>query len=147
MGQRHSVQAAVERVLPIDPTRVWSLLGDPERLGEWAGVRLVGYMGTELPRPGQSVFVRGGVLRRRSSRVEIESWIAGERIACLIYAEPEPLRFEVSIHPEVGHDSIGTRVRLSQRVVAPALLAGPVRWWAERRLDGKMSRIVRAASP
>ena len=147
MGQHHFVYGVAERVIPIDPARVWSLLGDPSRLGEWAGVRLVGYMGTELPRPGQSAFVRRKLLGRRSDRVEIESWVAGERIACLIHNQAEPVRFEVVIHPEVGHGTIGTRVRLTQRISTSPVLAGPSRWWIERQLAGKMTRIGRAAKP
>ncbi|MDJ0665238.1 MAG: SRPBCC family protein [Acidimicrobiia bacterium] len=147
MGQRHFVYAVAERVIPIDPARVWSLLGDPSRLGEWAGVRLVGYMGTELPRPGHSVFVRRKLLRRRSKRVEIESWVAGERIVCLVHGQPEPVRFEMVINPEVGHDTIGTRVRLVQRFATLGVLAFPARWWVERQLERKMSRIGRAAKP
>lgn len=147
MGQRHNVHAVAERVIPIDPTRVWSLLGDPARLGEWAGVRPVGYLGTELPQPGQSVFVQRPGPGRRSSRVEIESWSAGERIVCLVDVAPEPVRFEMIIHPEVGHEAIATRVRLEQRVSVPVLLAAPAQWWVERQLERKLNRIVKAATP
>lgn len=145
MGQRYVTAAAVERVLAIDPTRIWSLLGDPLRLAEWAGVRLVGYMGTELPRPKQSVFVRRRSLRRRTVRVEIDSWSAGERFSCLVHVAPQPVRFELVIRPEIGTDKIGTRIRMTQQASVPMFLANPARWWLRRQLEARLKRIAKAA--
>ena len=143
MSPSRFVVATVERVLETDPAAVWALIANPERLREWAGVEMVGYMGTEMPRPGQNVFIK----RRRGSeerRAEIESWDAGTGISCLVHSGGEPTRFRMELHPEVGHGTIGTRIRLQQRSPVSSYLAAGAEWWMERSLIGKLKRIERA---
>ncbi len=144
MAERRAVLAVAERVIDSDPAQVWSLLANPERVAEWAGLVTVGYMGTELPQTGHNVFVKRKYGRREPKRVEIESWDAGAGIRCLVHTEPEPTGFELTIHPEVESDRIETTVRLKQRFhVAPALVAVGS-WWVTRQLEKKLDRIEKA---
>ncbi len=146
MVERQAVVSVVERVIQADPTKVWSLLADPGRVDEWAGVILVGYMGTELPRVGQSVFVRRPMWRSKAKRVEIEAWDAGAGIRCLVHARTDPIGFELTIHPEVESESISTTVRLMQTLHVPGYLRMAARGWGDRQLSRKLDRIERAVT-
>ena len=125
---------------------MWALIADPGRVGEWAAVTAVGYMGTELPRVGQAVFVKTSrwQTENRARRVVIDAWDAGTGYRCSIErVGKDPVCFEVTIKPEVSGAGIATRVRLSQRMSAAPLLIplgrSVVRW----RLSRKMDRIER----
>ena len=144
------VIGTAERVLPVDPTAVWSLVADPARTSEWAGVTTVGYMGTELPKTGQAIFVR---LRRwdrdsKARRVEIESWEAGTGYRCVIASKraQTPIRFDLTIKSEVVADGIATRVKLTQRMVTAPAWAGITQRYVAGRLERKLDRIERAAA-
>ena len=141
MARRQEIVSVAERLVAADPTLVWSLLANPERISDWAGLRMVGYLGTELPQAGQSVFVEGQGPRAKSRRVEIEAWDAGTGIKCIVHTEPEPTGFELTIYPEVQHGSIATRVRLVQRSHVVGWMAPGVRWWIDRQLERKLDRI------
>ncbi len=141
MAERRAVVSVAERVIASDPARVWSLLADPERLVEWAGMVTVGYMGTELPEAGHVVFVKRKRGRGEPRRVEIESWDAGAGIRCLVHTEPEPTGFELTIHPEVESDHIETKVSLRQRFKVTPALAPVAAWWVTRQLEQKLDRI------
>ena len=147
MNRRERVISIAERVIDADPTLVWSLVADPERIAEWAGFELVGYMGTELPSPGHNVFVvpKRPLYRGRPRRVEIEAWDAGSGIKCVVHTEPEPTGFELTIHSVVESDAILTRVRLVQRFHVPAAARGIALRWVEHRLTAKLERIEKAA--
>ncbi len=140
-----------ERVLAADPARVWALVANPERIGEWAGLAMVGYMGTELPKTGQSVFVRSTRWRRLAKvrRVEVEAWDAGARVSCLVHTDGSAAaaRFELAIHPEVARDAIATTVRLVQRVNVPVVAHVLARWWVEMELNRKLDKIAQAVQP
>lgn len=146
MSRRKQIVSVAEHIVDADPTSVWSLVADPERIAEWAGLRLVGYMGTELPRSGHNVFVvrKRPLLKGRPRRVEIESWDAGSGIHCVVHTEPEITGFELTIHPEVESDAILTRVRLVQRTHVPAALRGLAQRWIVHSLIVKLERIGRA---
>ena len=137
----------VERVVAADPTTVWALIADPGRVGEWAAVNAVGYMGTELPKAGQAVFVRTSrwQTENKARRVVIDAWDAGTGYRCSIErAGKAPLCFEVTIKPEVSGAGIATRIRLSQRMSAPPLLIPLRRSVMQRQLLRRMDRIERA---
>jgi hypothetical protein len=146
MGQRDRIAAVAEAVIEADPTRVWSLVANPERIADWAGFELVGYMGTELPKPGQSIFLspQRRLHRGEPRRVEIEGWDAGARITCVVHTEPDRTGFELTIHPQVEPDSIATRIRLVQRSYVPIVLKIAAQRWLERRLMVKIDRIRKA---
>ena len=145
---RRLVIAAVERVIGADPTKVWALVADPDLIGEWAGVETVGYMGTELPKPGQSVFVRRSRIRvgAKTRRVEITDWDAGTTVTCLVETDRSAIRFEIGIRPEVMRDQIMTRVRLTQRVETSSGVAPLVGWLLRRSLNKKLGRIEKAVA-
>ena len=147
MAERRAVVSVAQRVIDSDPAQVWSLLANPERVAEWAGLVTVGYMGTELPRAGQVVFVKRRFARGEPRRVEIESWDAGAGIRCLIHTNPDPTGFELTIHPEVESDRIETTVRLKQRFTTPPSLVPVASWWVTRQLERKLDRIERAVRP
>ena len=147
MVARQTVMSVAERVIAADPTQVWALVADPGRIPDWAGVRLVGYMGTELPQVGQSIFIRSRLWRAEPRRVEIESWDAGAGNKCLVHGGDEPIGFELTIHPEVGTRRIDTTVRLVQRSPVAAFLQASARGWVDRQLLRKLDRIEKAVSP
>jgi len=139
--------ARAERAIAADPSRVWALVANPERVGDWAGVTVVGYMGTELPKSGQSLFVRSSRWGRsaKTRRVEIEAWDAGARVRCAIHSDTSapPTEFEIEIRPEVSHDGIATTVRLIQRTDVPGAALAFARWRADRQLNRRLDRIAK----
>lgn len=145
-GPPQSVTIAVERLVDADPTKVWALVADPDLIDRWAGLETVGYMGTELPKPGQSVFVR----RRRfkigakTRRIEIEDWEAGSTVKCLVETASSAVRFEIGILPEVTQDRIMTRVKLSQAVEGNHVITSGLGWLVRRSLGAKLDRIEKA---
>lgn len=144
------VSCSAERVLAADPTAVWALVADPARVGEWAAVTTVGYMGTELPKTGQAVFVRTRRWQKADNarRVEIDSWEAGAGYRCTVESRlsRSPLCFELSIKPEVGADGISTRVRLTQRMETSAAIAAMLRRFICGRLERALDRIETATT-
>jgi uncharacterized protein YndB with AHSA1/START domain len=148
LSERAAITSIAERVIDSDPTRVWALVADPARLGEWAGVGIVGYMGTELPKKGQHVFVKGklGPFSGRQHKVEIESWQAGSAVSCVVAAAGEPTRFDLMISPRVEPEHIATRVRLEQRSEVTSWLGPLAHWWMELRLRRMLNRIERTVS-
>ena len=132
-----------------DPTSVWALIADPGRVGEWAAVTAVGYMGTELPRVGQVVFVKTSrwQTENRARRVVIDAWDAGTGYRCSIERVGKgTICFEVTIKPEVSGAGIATRIRLSQRMSVAPLLIPLGRSVVRRRLLRRVDRIERAVS-
>lgn len=148
MDGHQSVASIVDRVIDVDPSRVWALVADPERLREWAGVVTVGYMGTELPKPGQKVFVRSGrpLLGRRQRRVEIESWQAGSAVACVVESRFGPVRFDLIIKPRVESGGIETQVEIMEQVEVAPILTAAARQWMDWHLGRVLRRIARAAA-
>jgi len=148
LSERRAIAVSAEQVIDADPTRIWALVADPARLGEWAGVATVGYMGTELPKPGQRVFVkaRRGFLPGRRHRVEIKTWQAGSAVTCTVDSAAAPTRFELMISPRVEHERIATRVRLEQRSEVRQMLVPIARWWINARLQRMLNRIARVVT-
>lgn len=148
MGRRRAVACRAERVIDADPSRVWALVADPERLRDWAGVVTVGYMGTELPKPGQRVFIRSRFagMPGRQRRVEIESWRAGSAVSCALETRSTPTRFDLKIEPEIGAERIATRVRLAVYAEVSVWLDVVGGWWIETRLRRMLNRIARVVA-
>ena len=144
-----AITCCAERVLAVDPARVWALVADPGRTGEWAGFETIGYMGTELPKRGQVVFVRAGRTRRQGSprRVEIDAWEAGAGYSCKIEGGRwlGEMHYSVHIEPEVTAAEIRTQVRLEQRAAARRALAPVLRLYIARRLRRQLDAINRIA--
>jgi hypothetical protein len=131
----------------VAPSAVWALVANPSRVGEWAGRRAVGYMGTELPSVGQVVFVAGRLVPdRRARRVEILAWEAGHRYQCGLPDRrlSTERRFEVVVSAEVEPGAAAARIQLTLRAVVVSWIANPWRAVAARRLAKMLDRVERA---
>ena len=146
--RRTHVLCTAERVLDADPARVWMLVADPARVGEWAAVAAIGFMGTELPKSGHVVFVRTRHWQRSRSarRVEVEEWDAGAGYSCKLgsYRLADDVTFGVEIRPEPAGEGVGTRVKLTQRMETVPQLASWLQSYVDRRLQRLIDRIDRA---
>ena len=145
-GNRQRIVVVAERVVAADPARVWALIADPSRVSEWAGVTMVGYMGTVLPKPGQTVFVRRGRFAK-TWRVNIDAWDAGTSVGCLLDSDKSEgtVRFDLAIRPQVTRDAIVTKVRLTQQLETSPPFGPLVHRWVARELNKKIDRISTAA--
>ena len=121
------------------------LVADPARVGEWAAVGTVGFMGTELPKSGHVVFVRTRRWQRPKSarRIEVKEWDAGTGYSCKLgsYRLADDVTFGVEIHPEPAGGGLGTRIKLTQRMETAPQLATWVRGYTNRRLRRLIDRI------
>jgi hypothetical protein len=144
--RRRAIACNAQRVLDADPSRVWALVADPERLADWAGVVTVGYMGTELPKPGQRVFVKPRRVPGRRRRVEIESWRAGSAVSCVVTSGAVPTHYSLDVEPEIEQGRITTRIRLRQRSEVPAWLGPVAKWLTDMRLQRMLDRIARVVA-
>lgn len=138
------IVCVAERLISADPARVWALVADPMRAGEWAAFDVVGYMGTELPKTGQIVFLRTRRWRPgpRSRRVEVQHWEAGSRYRCEVQADGrKPVCFEIGVTPEATGGEIVTRVRVSQRMELTGSFPWILRRYVARHLERLLDRI------
>lgn len=121
-----------------DPARVWALVADPARTEEWAPVYSAGYLGTELPGVGHTVFVR---LHRftdptNALRFRIVEWDAGHRYRCEIdgIKVGTEHQLDVIVRAEVDAGSPAADLELRYSANVPSSWASPVRWWVRSRL-------------
>jgi uncharacterized protein YndB with AHSA1/START domain len=144
-----TIVCSAERVIAADPTQVWALVADPMRVGEWAPFEVVGYMGTELPKRGQIVFLRTRWWRpgSRERRVEVQEWEAGTMYRCEVQPDggAAPIGIEVGVTPEVTGAEIATRIRLTQRLQSTGSSARVLRWYLTRQLERRLDRITKAS--
>lgn len=144
-ARKARIMCEVQRTIAADPAQVWALVADPMRVGEWAPYAVVGYMGTELPKTGQVVFLqtRGWRPGPRGRRVEVKNWDAGSRYRCEIQVENggTPVLVEVGVTPEVTGSAIATRVVLAQQQEVPEGSARMLHWYLTRRLERRLDRI------
>ena len=147
-ARRIHVLCTAERVVETDPARVWMLVADPARVGEWGAVAAIGFMGTELPKSGHVVFIRTRPWQRSQSarRIEIEEWDAGTGYSCKLgsYRFADDVTFGVAIHPEPAAGGVSTRIKLTQRMEAAPQLASWLQNHMNRRLERLIDRIERA---
>jgi hypothetical protein len=138
------VVAVAERVIGADPAQVWALVADPMRVGDWAGLETVGYMGTELPKTGQVVFVRSrrGLFKSQIRRVEVQQWEAGSRYRCEIKPENRAaVCFQLAMTPEVTGSAIATRIKLTQTTRVPRVGSSLVERYVGAQLTKRLDRI------
>ncbi len=132
-----------------DPARVWALVADPGRAGEWAPLRVVGHMGTELPAVGHAFFATWRRLAsdRRAVRFEFVEWVAGRSYRCAMSPGPGVAEREVEVRVQSVVESAGarTRVEIRYRAEAPRWAAAAYRLFASlrirRALDGIEARV------
>lgn len=105
-----------------DPSAVWALVADPERISEWAPVHQVGFMGTELPAVGHAFFVTLRKSRQPADalRFEIVEWEAGHRYRCTIQgsrlAEGERIDIIVTSEVDAGRPAANFELRYAADV-------------------------------
>lgn len=131
----------------VDPAAVWTLLADPSRIGEWAGVETVGYMGTELPAVGHIVFIKTGRFQKSAGarRVVVESWDAGTGFRCKVDGVRVVGDFvlEVRLTSEVGHAARSALLEIRQAAEVPRRLEAVWRAWASHRVKRMLDRVGR----
>ncbi len=135
----------------IDPARVWAFVADPENLPRWAPARSTGYMGTELPAVGHTLFLHQ---RRRADpetawRCRIEIWDAGHRVRCAL--ETPGVAAQQTVEVTVGSFGSG-RVPASGVLIAyegnvPPLAAPLYRWRVRAMQRTALAKIRKAVTP
>lgn len=129
-----------------DPARVWALVADPVRIGEWAPLRVVGHMGTELPAVGHAFFAnwRRASPDERAVRFEFVEWVAGRSYRCAMSpaAGVEDREIEVRVHSVVESAGATTRVEIRHRAETGRWLAPGYRLLATRRIERALDSIV-----
>lgn len=129
----------------VDSARVWALVADPERLGEWSGLHFASYMGTEIPGVGHAFFAGPTRDPKQALRFEIVDWEAGRRYRCDLggsrFGEAD---IEISVAEEIGEAGVATRVELTHRADVPRWLAPFYPTLAARRLRAALSGLEKA---
>ena len=117
---------------------MWALVADPARTEEWAPVFSAGYLGTELPGVGHTVFVR---MHRftdpaHALRFRIVEWEAGHRYRCEIdgIRVGSEHQLDVIVGAEVDAGSPAADLELRYRAEVPSAWVSPVRWRVRSRL-------------
>lgn len=130
-----------------DPSAVWALVADPERIAEWAPVRQVGFMGTELPQVGHAFFV---TLRKKAEaagamRFEITEWEAGHRYRCSIQGSRlvENEQIDIIVTSEVDEGRPAANFELRYSADGPAWLAPARRFVVRTRLHRAVESVAR----
>ena len=140
--------AVLDEMDGVDPARVWSFVADPANLAKWAPARRAGFIGTEMPAVGHTVFLhRGrGDDPDRAWRCRIDEWEAGHRIRCTLetpgYARDQTIEVVAETRGTGAHASTGLRVRYRGDV--PAGLA-PLYRWRVRSMGEQAIRAVATA--
>jgi len=126
-----------------DPAAVWVVVGDPDRLPQWAGVQAVHWSG-DLPKVGDdlSVEVSGSDIAVRVAdweagrryRVELQGvrWVDGAQLECAVESLVESNRPGAHVRIQFGATTERWRVPL-------------VRMMAQRRIKKAVSTLRRLA--
>lgn len=130
-----------------DPAAVWALVADPARIEQWAPVRQIGYLGTELPGVGHVFFLafRPSTSEDRARRFRIAEWDAGHRFRCdvegsrLLGSE----RVDVIVTSEVEEGRPGTNFEIRYRADAPPWVAPVLRVIVGRVLRRAVENVQR----
>jgi hypothetical protein len=135
-----------------DPAEVWALVADPARIEDWAPVHSAGYLGTELPAVGHTVFVRVNRLGdpKNALRFRIAEWDAGHRYRCEIDGVRlgSEHRLDVIVTAEVDEGAPAADLELRYFADVPPAAAPAFRWWVRTRLARAVAGVAGlAASP
>lgn len=121
-----------------DPAEVWALVADPARTEDWAPVHSAGFLGTELPGVGHTVFVKFSRLGDAKSalRFRIAEWDAGHRYRCEIdgIRLGSGHRLDVIVTAEVDGGVPAADLELRYFADVPPAAAPAFRWWVRTRL-------------
>ena len=135
--------AAEQRLDGVDPARVWAFVADPKNLATWAPARSTGYLGTELPSAGQTLFLHRA--RRtnpeRAWRCRIEAWDAGHHVRCAL--ETPGAAHDQAVELTVRNDGSGAQpiavIAIVYRGEVPRIGAWLYRW----RVTAMVRRSIR----
>jgi len=123
---------SVERLDGVDPARVWAFVADPANIVRWAPARTIGYLGTEIPDVGHSLFLHRGRRERagRAWRCRIAQWEAGHRIRCTLDTPGAARQQEIEVVVETSGSGAAPAADLSlaYRAEVPAPAALLYRW-------------------
>lgn len=129
-----------------DPARVWALVADPARIEDWAPVYSAGYLGTELPGVGHTVFVKFSRLGdpKNALRFRITEWEAGHRYRCEIDGVRlgSDHRLDVIVTAEVDEGSPAADLEFRYVAEVPPAAAPAFRWWVRTRIAGAVAGVV-----
>ena len=123
---------AQERAEGVDPASVWAFVADPANVARWAPFRSAGYMGTELPGVGHTLFLHRGRSERADDawRCRIEAWEAGHRFRCSLETPGTATAQEIEVIVEnqgSGAQPVAA-VSFAYRGDVPPALAPIYRW-------------------
>jgi uncharacterized protein YndB with AHSA1/START domain len=130
----------------VDPARVWAFVANPANLAKWAPARRTGFLGTELPAVGHTMFLhrRHGDDPDRAWRCTIDEWEAGHRIRCRLEtpgaAQDQSIEVIVETRGTGPHASTGLGIHY--RADVPAGLAPLYRW----RVRSMVSHAIRSVA-
>lgn len=121
-----------------DPSEVWALVADPARIEHWAPVHSAGYLGTEMPGAGHTVFVKFNRLGdpKNALRFRITEWDAGHRYRCEIDGIKlgSDHHLDVIVTAEVDEGVPAADLELRYVAEVPPAVAPAFRWWVRTRL-------------
>ncbi len=147
-----SIAVAVTREMEgVDPARVWAFVADPANLATWAPAQRTGFLGTELPAVGHTLFLHRTRSERpdRAWRCAIDAWEAGHRIRCSLEtpgsAQNQSIELVVETRGTGTHPTTGLAIRYRGDV--PGGLAPLYRWrvraMGERSLRAVATAVIR----
>ncbi len=146
---RISVVAA-ESIEGVDPARVWAFVADPANVTRWAPVHEAGFMGTELPNAGHTLFLHRDRRARadRAWRCRIDEWEAGHQIRCSLetpgLAEEQSITIVVETRGTGAHAAAALSV--GYRGDVPPLLALVYRWRIRAMAERAVRHVVAAVA-
>ncbi len=121
-----------------DPAKVWALVADPARIEDWAPVHSAGFLGTELPDVGHTVFIKFTRLGdpKNALRFRITEWGAGHRYRCEIDGIPlgSDHCLDVIVTAEVDGGVPAADLEIRYAAEVPPSAAPAFRWWVRTRL-------------
>lgn len=130
----------------VDPTAVWVIVGDLNRLSEWAPVESADWAG-DLPQ-AEDTFTMSALIGFRSHELhcQVMDWEAGRSYR----AEVSGLPFtkgtavvECRVESVIEAGGPGTEVKLQYAAEVSQWVAATVRWGAQRRLGAALRKLRR----
>ena len=139
-----------QRAEGVDPASVWAFVADPANVARWAPFHHAGYMGTELPGVGHTIFLHRGRRERANEawRCRIEAWEAGHRVRCSLETPGAATAQELEVVVEnLGSGALPVAaISLAYRGDVPAALV-PIYQWRVSAIGRRALRRVFAAVP
>ena len=130
----------------VDPSAVWVIVGDLDRLPEWAPVESA-HWGGDLPQPDDT-FTMSALIGYRSHDLEcvVADWEAGRGYRVDVGGLPftDGAAFlECRVESVIEAGGLGTEVKLQYAAQVSPWLVGVVRWGAQRRLGAALRKLRR----